>query len=469
MMLDNKDYDRVIKGFQAAYFKIYECFNYYCKDLIQEIFFAFGRNPLDSEGIVVHCLTKDRFQTKHFTPEEIISGLNLTNLKAEEFVGIDSLIRHFEMDLYESNKFLFHEVDLGISDVKAYIVCKLHKLIYNAIPKTRNSLLDIKFKSFPEYLFYIIQNRLLVDILSPLGHNSNSYLLTEREILEHAASWFIVIWISDCVGQRCKGLYSFIDHLSRLMYETKHNLGRIVFTKEPIYQVSIIDPFPITNFKKTRKLLEMTNRFSALISDGKNIIGFSEFNINTPSDYPGIVVEYYDSQKWKLIGPSEKGFQTIFDIAYGYPRFTDIPFDEINFISTLASRFPDLPESAKASLIIIFSNIRSVKNGAVVIFDRYSKEESDRLRSRGIRIQPIEPDITVLKSMCNVDGAIMVDLDGKCHSFGVILDGITTEYSSDSSRGSRFNSTAAYINGRSGLAIGCVFSVDGYVDIFPKS
>ena len=67
-----------------------------------------------------------------------------------------------------------------------------------------------------------------------------------------------------------------------------------------------------------------------------------------------------------------------------------------------------------------------------------------------------------------IDGALICDADGVCHSIGTILDGKTSK-KADSSRGARYNSAIRYIEQqkkKKKKTFIVVVSEDGYVKCF---
>lgn len=53
-------------------------------------------------------------------------------------------------------------------------------------------------------------------------------------------------------------------------------------------------------------------------------------------------------------------------------------------------------------------------------------------------------DKSLIRNVASIDGAILLDSTGICHSIGVILDGIATE-KGRSDRGARYNSAVRYV------------------------
>ena len=58
-------------------------------------------------------------------------------------------------------------------------------------------------------------------------------------------------------------------------------------------------------------------------------------------------------------------------------------------------------------------------------------------------------NLEFLKGLTSLDGALLVDKTGKCHAFGVILDG-TAVKQGNPAKGARHNSTLTYIEAKAG-------------------
>ena len=69
--------------------------------------------------------------------------------------------------------------------------------------------------------------------------------------------------------------------------------------------------------------------------------------------------------------------------------------------------------------------------------------------------------------LSGVDGAVILDRNGYCHAFGVILDGLAAAGQGDSARGSRYNSAILYQRTRAPRSLIVVISDDGTVDLIP--
>lgn len=77
-----------------------------------------------------------------------------------------------------------------------------------------------------------------------------------------------------------------------------------------------------------------------------------------------------------------------------------------------------------------------------------------------------------MEQFTSIDGAVLLDTQGQCHAFGVILDGIAEEGTAD--RGARYNSICSYQKHFQSLypaspLLCAVYSEDGMIDIFPSN
>jgi len=66
-----------------------------------------------------------------------------------------------------------------------------------------------------------------------------------------------------------------------------------------------------------------------------------------------------------------------------------------------------------------------------------------------------------------IDGAILLNPEGECYAFGVVLDGLATEIG-DPSRGARYNSAIRYMKSSKHACLAVVVSEDSGVDFFPN-
>ena len=106
-------------------------------------------------------------------------------------------------------------------------------------------------------------------------------------------------------------------------------------------------------------------------------------------------------------------------------------------------------------------------HGTTIVISADPLTEIKRLAHEALPIKPEYLEHEDVARLGRVDGAIVLGPDGRCHAFGVILDGLTTS-SGDRSRGARFNSSVRYQQTSKIGTMVIVISDDGTVDLIPK-
>lgn len=113
----------------------------------------------------------------------------------------------------------------------------------------------------------------------------------------------------------------------------------------------------------------------------------------------------------------------------------------------------------------IFECLDKCPHGALMILGDQKKiqKEVERLTdlAKGTMIEKLEladkENLSLLQGLATIDGAVMVDYNGVCYGFGIILDG-RARLRGDVGRGSRFNSALNYATSHRCYAV--VFSED---------
>ena len=103
----------------------------------------------------------------------------------------------------------------------------------------------------------------------------------------------------------------------------------------------------------------------------------------------------------------------------------------------------------------------------VIVVSKDPEAETTRLSGEGMPIEHdyLEPEDVI--RLGSVDGAVILGLDGRCHTFGVILDEVASE-GGDRARGARFNSSVRYQNMETAPSPIIVLSDDGTIDLLPR-
>ena len=106
--------------------------------------------------------------------------------------------------------------------------------------------------------------------------------------------------------------------------------------------------------------------------------------------------------------------------------------------------FPELDAKKINNLYKLTLEAFKQVKGTIIVVSRNARSEAYRLRNQGFLIEAMPLTPNIIRSITNIDGAVLMDLDGYCHGIGVILDGIATE-KGDPSRGARYNSAIRYV------------------------
>lgn len=206
----------------------------------------------------------------------------------------------------------------------------------------------------------------------------------------------------------------------------------------------------ISDTSRTRKLLEICKEDFFLAADKKTgqILGIiyadeDEECGNKIQEYSKIV--FYGNARWKLVIHNE----TVFCYEWG------------NYYATKRERMnvmeEKLPEHLRHSFFEkLFYTLEQTSHGAIVIVAKDAEAEAQRLGkvNRAICVSPFnirQQEFKLLSRMSDVDGAVIIDFNGICYAFGVILDG-QARAMGEEKRGARYNSSITYIAGKERIA-----------------
>ncbi len=249
-----------------------------------------------------------------------------------------------------------------------------------------------------------------------------------------------------------------LTKISGLKYERRSNEGRICFVEEKTLQSmtedmvkfikgSCLQENSAENLRHIRKLLEMCRESErCLVARNKGseseIIGLlPDWNKMDKAECINI---YFNDTRWQIYYGNEMILK--YQDAEYY-----IDSDNEQNILEVKCRQAGLNYNIFGE---IFQELEEkVSHGALVIIASDAQNEADRLCgecNRGMQIEPIgiTPDnYQLLLGMASIDGAVLLDLDGKCYGFSVILDGVA-KVKGDPGKGSRYNSAVNYIANR---------------------
>ncbi|MBN8574775.1 MAG: DNA integrity scanning protein DisA nucleotide-binding domain protein, partial [Candidatus Kapabacteria bacterium] len=266
-------------------------------------------------------------------------------------------------------------------------------------------------------------------------------------------------------GKSCDGEILFLNRKDiNVLLKPNHKLAGfrvyLVFEK----------PIKISNLRQLRKLLEASGQEIKIVSDSEFLFGLVSLDdsVNFHQLRSIYRVKFSKQSQWELY---DRINQKIMIVEHGIPSLPKPNTNTNDLNVALNNIFQNIDEQQKSNLSELLKNLVDTKHGATLVITDQAQLEADRLGSSCIATVPRELEVSTIKSISSIDGAILVDLDAQCYAIGVILDGLSnnnTDNNEDPARGSRYNSAIRYINTTENKTIVAVISVDGMVNILTK-
>lgn len=362
---------------------------------------------------------------------------------------------------------------------------------------------EVLNKNYPQYLnsnYEIITKQIRPDS----GINSTVVVFYDKEIVDK--SYFYHVVINEMIKIYCSNinistlepifiinnainnlleqsnahrLLEIITLLSTELYESNTSKGQIqcipitererYFGTKPVILFSDPIPLEISSIRRIRKIFEMSKETALIL----------EYDCTKYSSFASIIGIGNIDGKYKIVILGHLHFKvsTHFDeFRYFKGRYTicSAEKDDSELEQVITDKFSVTKESA-----LMVKNITQValkkSHGTTIIVTDSALAESMRLCSanRGFLCVPAfllnSENENFIVSLTAIDGAIIIDANGYCYSFGVILDGEMV-VSGTTDRGARYNSALNFIAWKK-LAnsiinyIAIVLSEDGSIDI----
>lgn len=291
---------------------------------------------------------------------------------------------------------------------------------------------------------------------------------SSEELLHRAASTFLQSVGRILSKQGGPNLFDSCNLVSSLPYEGTEGVGSVILTgkdRPPLKMALELErPFPLKDFRKVRKFLELSKQGLFVVCDGTHIVGLYQ-KLRRNEDSPAmLVIEFTGHYRWKL----RVDEHTLLSVAYNQPVVERSKIDEDKFRSDLPRIFDGIhPEQVDHISTLVQEGIRQ-KHGTMLVISDDAPREAQRLASQALIVKPVKLSAHMMVPLSAIDGAILMDRQGVCYGLGVILDGQATKQG-DSSRGARYNSAIKYFQNKSvgGLMI-IIISEDGMVNLIPN-
>ncbi|RPD44556.1 hypothetical protein DNI29_20705 [Hymenobacter sediminis] len=263
------------------------------------------------------------------------------------------------------------------------------------------------------------------------------------------------------------GLYDACNGVAALRHEGDEGVGTMLIARRnhpavvPI--MTLESPIPLRDYRRIRKLLELSEDRNALITDATDVFGLGYLVEPTDPQYePLFTVHFTKHYSWEL---SHNG-QVMMKVVSNTPRLPQGTVDELNFADAIRRVFPGVDAAGVAYLWELTLKASAKTNGTILVISEGAAQEAARLTRQCFRVSPRLMTPSVLRLVTNIDGAVLIDPAGTCYAIGVILDGLATE-KGDSSRGSRYNSALRYVESSRYAVLVVVVSEDGWIDLLP--
>ncbi len=289
--------------------------------------------------------------------------------------------------------------------------------------------------------------------------------LSAQEVVRTATRRFVRA-VLFCAGSMfAENHDTLFSGVSALPYEGRSVVGSIVVAKPETsgLRISMMlrDPVSIYDTRAVRKLMEACSPEVQLLMHDGNVYGLG--CLTDGYDYSreeAFVVAVLGRGAWEL----RHSGKSLLSVRDGIVRLPARPL-EVEYFKDLLDRL--LPDADVSVLLELVEAASRNDHGAMLVVSADAAAEAKRLSPQAWAIEPVKLDPGLILRLTAMDGAILLDPQGRCHAVGVIADGRAAGQG-DPSRGSRFNNAIRYLDSGGPPAIIVTFSTDGVIDILPR-
>ncbi|WP_306215747.1 hypothetical protein, partial [Actinoplanes sp. RD1] len=305
------------------------------------------------------------------------------------------------------------------------------------------------------------------------GFSASALSVRKFEMLRTASARFVAAVLDPTGAKYERDGDILLSRISALPYEGREGQGSIIIAdpEDPFVapRIKIDPPVPVTDLPAVRKLMEATSPSIGLLMHQQKIYGLgglrSEESKAASAEHT--TIKFTGRGTWQLW----QGDRMLLRVKDGWaeqgslaasPIDTDLP-EVIDWL---------MPEADTAELQRLARAAANNHHGAMLVIAADAEQEAQRLMPQAWRTEPAVLDSELTEQLTAMDGAILVDMTGRCHAIGVILDGIAAG-TGDASRGSRYNNPVRYLgttqaSGHLPRAITVIYSTDGTVHVLPR-
>lgn len=262
-------------------------------------------------------------------------------------------------------------------------------------------------------------------------------------------------------------LFEGCNQVSALRYEGSAGRGRMVVARRghPALHVLVEfeRPVPLGAATWARKVLQMGSEDVALLCEGNQIYGLGRLcDSYDEGDEDAFLVDFVGHYTWEVRHAGTVLMRT----AYAIPRLPSVRITEEEVRNLLTRVFGQSTELDAARIWDLVRGALEQKHGTLLVVSEHAAEEAERLAAQATPVKPISLSDALIRRVTGIDGAVLVDVTGRCHAIGVILDGVAVP-DGDPARGARFNSAKRYVANATAKTVALVVSEDGHVNALP--
>lgn len=265
------------------------------------------------------------------------------------------------------------------------------------------------------------------------------------------------------------GLYDACLGVAALRHEGDEGRGTMLLGRRQhaaiVPVLTLETPVPLRDHRSIRKLLELTEGRTGLVSDASHVFGLGYAVEEGDARYePLATVHFTNHYGWEL----RHAGHTLMRVVSNTPRLPQGKVQADNFARVARQVFPDVSNEGVDYLWELALEASNQSHGTMLCITAGAKPEAERLRRQCFRVVPRPMTAPVLRQASSIDGAVLIEPTGVCFAIGVILDGQATE-KGDSSRGARYNSAVRYVSSSPYPCLAVVVSEDGWIDLLPSA
>ncbi|MEU8045705.1 hypothetical protein AB0B71_16375 [Micromonospora echinofusca] len=361
-----------------------------------------------------------------------------------------------------------------VGDYEVHTVVGVRTSALEGVPQLRTTRRD-RFRITPSFVHALLDEilyRATTALYIPdAGAGLNALGVGTPELVRSATERFVrcvFICAGSWFGQDTDLL---LNALSALPYEGRSGLGFLLLAAPETPGVDVVmrlgNPVRLGNTRAVRKLLEASgDNIGLLAGELRGGFGGSVYALGSiGDDYDAtsetvFVVSILGRGAWDL----EHSGEAMLSVRDGVAQLPARTLDASVLRDSIERTLPDADVDRLVSLA---AAAELNDHGAMLIISGDAASEARRLSPQAWSVGPAEITPKVISQLTAMDGAVLVDPQGRCHAIGVILDG-RADNAGDPSRGSRYNNTVRYLGSQPPPCVIIVYSSDRTVDIFPR-